>query len=48
MTIEEMRVQIEKARAEMLTAGPIHRRDLQKYVNRLKKQIRICGGGKNG
>ena len=48
MDERELKQRIDQARTEMLKCGPIHRRDLQKYVNRLKKQIRICEGGNNG
>ncbi len=48
MTINEIKDKIAKATAEMRASGPIHRRDLQKYVNRLKKQLRIYGGEHNG
>lgn len=32
---------IRRARAEMQTSGPIHRRDLQRQINRLRKDIQI-------
>ena len=31
---------IRRARAEMQTSGPIHRRDLQRQINRLQKELR--------
>ena len=32
---------IRAAERELLTAGPIHRRDLQKHINRMKKELKI-------
>lgn len=33
--------QISKAREEMKTAGPIHRRDLQKHIKRMETQLKV-------
>lgn len=30
---------IRAAEAEFKTAGPIHKKDLQRYINRLKKEL---------
>lgn len=32
---------IRAAERELMTAGPIHRRDLQKHINRMKKDLKI-------
>ena len=32
---------IHAAEREMKTAGPVHRRDLQKHINRMKKELKI-------
>lgn len=32
---------IRAAKAELKTAGPIHRKDLQRYIRRLEKELLI-------
>jgi len=32
-------IKLETARKELKTAGPIHSRDLQKYIRRLEKEL---------
>jgi len=32
-------VKLEAAREELKTAGPVHSRDLQKYIQRLEKEL---------
>ena len=38
---ETLRREIERAREEMKTAGPIHRRDLQKHIKRMETQLKV-------
>lgn len=40
---EEIYRKINAAVAEMRHAGPIHRKDLQRHVMRLMKQLHRCG-----
>ena len=37
----EIKEKIRKAEEELKTAGPIHSRDLQKHIKRMKNQLRI-------
>lgn len=37
----ELKEKIRKAQEELKTAGPIHSRDLQKHIRRMKKQLGI-------
>lgn len=37
----ELQKKIRKAEEELKTAGPVHRRDLQKHLRRMKNQMRI-------
>ena len=39
MTREQMLEKIERTKAEIKTAGPIHRRDLLKHLKRMQGQI---------
>lgn len=40
MTKREEHIQkLDKARAELIHAGPIHARDLQKYIRRMERQL---------
>lgn len=41
MSREEHVEKIQKAKEELKTAGAIHRKDLQKYIRRLQKELRI-------
>ena len=41
MSREEHIRKIEAAKAEMKTAGPIHKKDLERYIRRLEKELRI-------
>lgn len=41
MSYSEQRDRLRKAKAELKTAGPIHRKDLQRYIRRLEKELRI-------
>ncbi len=41
LTRKDYLQKIEKAKAELQTAGPIHRRDLTRYIQRLEKELRI-------
>lgn len=40
MTRDEMIEKIRQRRAEAIKAGPIHRRDLIKYIRRLERELR--------
>ena len=40
-TRDEHIQKIAKAKAELEAAGPIHRRDLTRYIHRLEKELRI-------
>lgn len=33
--------EIKRLEHELQTAGPIHRKDLQKHINRMKKELKI-------
>ncbi len=53
MTQRDIHLQkIEKAQNELSSCGPIHRRDLQKYIKRLYRELkqydRYRQGGCNG
>lgn len=37
----ELKEKIRKAQEELKTAGPIHSRDLQKHIKRMRNQLRI-------
>ncbi len=37
----EYKAKIRAAKAELLTAGPIHARDLRKHIHRMEKELRI-------
>lgn len=39
MTIEELLEKIRRTKEEIRLAGPIHRRDLQKHLKRLRIQV---------
>lgn len=39
--IEAQKEKIRVAKAELLTAGPIHARDLKKHIHRMEKELRI-------
>ena len=41
MSREEHVKKIEKAKAELVKAGTIHKRDLMKYIHRLEKELLI-------
>ena len=41
MTRDEQASRLRKAKAELKTAGQIHRKDLQRYIKRLEKELRI-------
>lgn len=41
MTRDEHVSRLRQAKAELKTAGPIHRKDLQRYIKRLEKELRI-------
>ena len=41
MTRKEHVEKLRKAKEELKTAGQIHRKDLQKYIRRLEKELRI-------
>ena len=43
MNREELQQRIRKAEAELKTAGPIHARDLRKFIRRMKKELIIYG-----
>ena len=38
---QEAKNKIMEAKAELKTAGPIHRRDLLKHINRMQKELQI-------
>lgn len=40
MSREEHIEKIRKAKAEMKTAGVIHRKDLSRYIRRMEKELR--------
>lgn len=40
-TRDEHIQKIAKAKSELETAGPIHRRDLTRYIHRLEKELQI-------
>ena len=41
MSQREILVQkLAQAKADLKTAGPIHRRDLQKYIHRMERELR--------
>ena len=42
--IEEYKALIKKKKKEMLTAGPIHKKDLSRQVKRLEKELRAYIG----
>ena len=35
------KAEIRRLEQELQTAGPIHRKDLQKHINRMKKELKI-------
>ena len=39
--IQQHKAKIRAAKAELLTAGPIHARDLRKHIRRMEKELRI-------
>ena len=41
MSREEHVDRIRAAKAELKTAGAIHKKDLQRYIRRLEKELRI-------
>lgn len=41
MSRKEHAEKIRKAKEELKTAGPVHRKDLQRYIRRLEKELRI-------
>lgn len=41
MSRDEHIEKINAAKEELKTAGPIHRKDLQKYIRRLEKDLRV-------
>lgn len=41
MTREDYVEKIRKAKAQLGTAGVIHKKDLQRYIRRLEKELRI-------
>lgn len=41
MTREDYIEKIRKAKAPLGTAGVIHKKDLQRYIRRLEKELRI-------
>lgn len=41
LTRKDYLQKIAKAKAELQTAGPIHRCDLIRYIHRLEKELRI-------
>lgn len=41
MSRDEHIAKITKAKAELETAGPIHRKDLIRYIKRMEKELRI-------
>ena len=43
MNRDELQERIRKAEAELKTAGPIHARDLRKFIRRMKKELIIYG-----
>lgn len=43
MNKDELIRKIEAAKAEMKTAGPIHRRDLKRYIHRMEIALKHCG-----
>jgi hypothetical protein len=48
MSREEHVEKIRAAKAEMKTAGPIHRKDLSRYIRRLEKELRIYDSYQRG
>lgn len=38
---EDWKQKIRSAKAELLTAGPCHRRDLEKHIRRMEKDLKI-------
>ena len=44
LQIEECKALIKKRKQEMLTAGPIHKKDLSRQVKRLEKELRAYIG----
>lgn len=42
--IEEYKALIKKKKMEMITAGPIHKKDLSRQVKRLEKELRAYIG----
>ncbi len=48
MTRSEIIDKIRSAKAELRTSGPIHRRDLQKHIKRLKGKLIECERAKEG
>ena len=40
MTREEMVGKISRAKAEIMCAGPVHRRDLGKHIRRMEAELR--------
>ena len=43
MTRDELQEKIRAAEAEAAHSGPMHRRDLQKYIRRMRAQLARCG-----
>lgn len=41
MNEEEMRGRIKRLKKELLSAGPIHKRDLLREIHHLQKELRI-------
>ena len=41
MSRDEHIAKIRAAKAELKTAGPIHRKDLIRYIRRMEKELRI-------
>lgn len=41
MTRAEHVTRLRQAKEELKVAGPIHRKDLQRYIKRLEKELRI-------
>jgi hypothetical protein len=48
MTREDYVEKIRKAKAQLGTAGVIHKKDLQRYIRRLEKELRIYDGYHRG
>lgn len=38
---EEQKARIRAAKAELLTAGPIHAKDLRRQIHRMEKELRL-------